>query len=96
MFQELFLLVVLVSLPAIMIWLLRGSNDGPSRRNTWLQLETLEERITPSSVQSYDLFDKVQSSNPAQFADGGNGDAYFIARTDVEMFHFSRQPTADK
>ncbi len=84
MFQICILLIVLVALLALLLWLLgeAQARNASHRQRFSPCLEGLEDRIAPSSVQSYDINQGFLPSTPAQFVDGGNGVAYFIATTD--------------
>jgi ELWxxDGT repeat protein len=81
MFQICILLALTVGLLALLLRLLgeAATANGSHGRRFRPCIEGLEERIAPSSVQSFDINFGFPDSNPEQYVDGGNGFAYFIA-----------------
>jgi hypothetical protein len=77
----LLLLIVVTGLLGLFTWLSCEAREKSLRHIVTLRLEELEPRDVPSSVQSFDVNLGLLSSDPSQFVDGGNGAAYFIARS---------------
>jgi hypothetical protein len=71
MFQICLLLALTVGLLALLLRLLgeATTTNGSHGRKFWPCIEGLEDRIAPSSVQSYDINVGLNNSDPEQFVD---------------------------